>query len=268
MNNPKATFDSVRACVLKLQQEGVKLTQDNVIKLVGGSKGTLGKLIKSNTTLQELWDSVQKQQKITPPKFTKLPEVIKNEQSSETAPSEATPTPKLTKNVQSSETVPFEKLASAIAELAKRVDKIEEFVDLTGEKKEQAGLMEQEQAKFTAERESWEQEQTNILCQLNKTHEALQNLRRAFELAIQTPNIPVQPHHTSVYTNHTQGVTGTDGLYETLKQMVQSGSLTNLSYGTIREALGVNNAQAKALRQQLVDDRLAVFDATNKCLPV
>jgi hypothetical protein len=82
------------------------------------------------------------------------------------------------------------------------------------------------------------------------------------------PKNPVQPHHTSVYVNHAQGVAGTDGLYEQLKAMVQSGSLTNLSYGTIREALGVNNAQAKTLRQQLVDDRLAVFDATNKCLPI
>lgn len=85
-----------------------------------------------------------------------------------------------------------------------------------------------------------------------------------------------------VLTDHTQSVpkppaplnTDTqsvpnDDIYETLKNGVINGQITNLSFKTLAKTLGVNNNKhITVLRDRLVTDRLAMYDHTRKCLPI
>ncbi len=108
-----------------------------------------------------------------------------------------------------------------------------------------------------------------------------------------THQISVQPVNTGVHRNNTQSVatiqtpqtsqptqsiipvqasqntqsSNDDDLYKRLKQMVSGKELKNLSFQTIRQALGVNNKIAGLFRDRLVTDGYAIYDDTKKCLP-
>jgi hypothetical protein len=58
-------------------------------------------------------------------------------------------------------------------------------------------------------------------------------------------------------------------VYETLKNGVLSGQITNLSFKSLAATLGVsNNKIITELRDQLVAEKLAMYDDTRKCLPI
>jgi hypothetical protein len=97
--------------------------------------------------------------------------------------------------------------------------------------------------------------------------------------AIATP--PSVSNNTSsfVETGHAQSVSHahskdntpkpTAAVYETLKNGVLSGQITNLSFKSLAATLGVsNNKIITSLRDQLVAEKLAMYDDTRKCLPI
>jgi hypothetical protein len=96
-----------------------------------------------------------------------------------------------------------------------------------------------------------------------------------------TTTPPSVSNNTSsfVETGHAQGVSHahskdntpkpTAAVYETLKNGVLSGQITNLSFKSLAATLGVsNNKIITSLRDQLVAEKLAMYDDTRKCLPI
>jgi len=76
------------------------------------------------------------------------------------------------------------------------------------------------------------------------------------------------PSNTKSNQADTQSVPN-DDIYETLKNQVINGQITNLSFKNLAKTLGVhNNKHITVLRDRLVTEKLAMYDHTRKCLPI
>jgi len=91
-----------------------------------------------------------------------------------------------------------------------------------------------------------------------------------------TQSVPLTPAPAELSLVNTTGIQSVprvihgnmNDVYETLKNGVINGQITNLSFKNLTQILGIHNKDITLLRDQLVADKLAMYDHTRKCLPI